>query len=110
MKTAPYTLTATEAAAAIAAGRLSSVDLVKSCLARIEETDGAIKAWAHLDPAAALAQAAECDRIRRAGYAIGALHGVPVALQDILDPPHLPTPPGPPSLYGPQTATAARLV
>ena len=66
-----YMLTATEALAAIASGRLSSVELVTSCLARIKETDGAIKAWAFLDPNAALAQAAECDRLRKAGLPTG---------------------------------------
>lgn len=110
MRTAPYTLTATEAAAAIAAGRLSSVDLVKSCLTRIEETDGAIKAWVHLDPDAALAQAAECDRIRKGGYAIGALHGVPVGLKDIIDTADMPTQRGTPIFAGRQTETDARLV
>ena len=80
-----YTLTASEALAAIASGRLSSVKLVKSCLARIAETDGTIKAWAFLDEGAALAQAAECDRIRIAGLATGPLHGIPVALKDIID-------------------------
>ena len=41
---------------AIASGRLSSVDLVKSCLEQIADTDASIKAWAHLDPESALAQ------------------------------------------------------
>lgn len=110
MKTAPYTLTATEAAAAIAAGRLGSVDLVKSCLARIDDTDGAIKAWAHLDRDGALAQAAECDRIRKSGYAVGPLHGVPVGLKDIIDTADMPTQRGTPIFAGRQTETDARLV
>jgi Asp-tRNA(Asn)/Glu-tRNA(Gln) amidotransferase A subunit family amidase len=80
-----YMLTATEAVDAIASGRLSSVELVKSCLARIKENDEAIKAWVFLDPDAALAQAAECDRLRRAGMATGRLHGIPVGLKDIID-------------------------
>ena len=81
---APHTLTATEAVDAIASGRLSSVELVQSCLNRIAETDAEIKAWAYLDQDLALAQAAECDRIRKAGYATGRLHGVPVGLKDIV--------------------------
>ena len=78
MKIAPYTLTATEAVQAIASGHLSSVDLVKSCLAQIADTDASIKAWAYLDPESALAQAAECDRSRKAGLGTGPLHGLPV--------------------------------
>lgn len=105
-----YTLTASEALAAIASGRLSSVELVKSCLARIAETDGAIKAWAFLDEGAALAQAAECDRIRIAGLATGPLHGIPVALKDIIDTAKMPTQRGSVIFEGRQTDNVARLV
>ena len=105
-----YTLTASEALAAIASGRLSSVELVKSCLSRIAETDGAIKAWAFLDEGAALAQAAECDRIRIAGLATGSLHGIPVALKDIIDTAKMPTQRGSVIFEGRQTDHVARLV
>lgn len=103
-------MTATEALAAIASGRLSSVELVKSCLAQIEATDGAIRAWAFLDPDAALAQAAECDRIRLAGMAMGPLHGIPVGLKDIIDTAKMPTQRGTPIFAGRQTDDVARLV
>jgi Asp-tRNA(Asn)/Glu-tRNA(Gln) amidotransferase A subunit family amidase len=105
-----YKLTASEALATIASGRLSSVELVKSCLARIAETDGTIKAWAFLDGDAALAQAAECDRIRIAGLAIGPLHGIPVGLKDIIDTAKMPTQRGTPIFEGRQTDHVARLV
>jgi Asp-tRNA(Asn)/Glu-tRNA(Gln) amidotransferase A subunit family amidase len=84
-------LSAVDAAARIREGRLSSVDLVKSCLARIEETDGELKAWVHLDADHALAQAEEMDSIRRSGRPTGALHGVPVGLKDIIDTKDFPT-------------------
>jgi Asp-tRNA(Asn)/Glu-tRNA(Gln) amidotransferase A subunit family amidase len=103
-------LTATEAVDAIASGKLASVDLVKSCLARITETDGAIEAWAYLDGDAALAQAEECDRIRKAGLATGPLHGVPVGLKDIIDTADMPTQRGTSIFAGRQSATDARLV
>jgi len=85
------TLSAVEAVARIREGRLSSVDLVKSCLARIEETDDQLKAWVHLDPDHAVAQAEEMDAIRKAGRPTGALHGVPVGLKDIIDTKDFPT-------------------
>ncbi|PUB18624.1 amidase [Yoonia sediminilitoris] len=110
MKQAPHSLTATEAVGAIASGRLSSVDLVKSCLARIDETDGAIHAWAYLDPDSALAQAAEADRIRKAGLATGPLHGVPVGLKDIIDTRDMPTQRGTQIFAGRQTDDDARIV
>ncbi len=110
MTDAPHTLTATEAAQAIASRRLCSVDLVKSCLARIEQTDPEIRAWAHLDADAALAQAVECDRIRAAGLATGPLHGVPVGLKDIIDTVDMPTQRGTPIFAGRQTDRDARIV
>ena len=105
-----HTLTATEALAASAAGRLNSVELVTACLDRIRATDEAIKAWAFLDPDAALAQAAECDRIRMAGLPLGPLHGVPVGLKDIIDTAKMPTARGTPIFSGRQTTHVARLV
>ena len=56
-KNDPSRLTATEAAAAIAAGTLTSQALTEACLARIADRDAAVQAWAHLDPQFALRQA-----------------------------------------------------
>ena len=105
-----YTLSATDAIAAIASGRLTSVAMVTSCLERITATDEAIKAWAFLDPDAALAQAAECDRIHKAGMAKGPLHGIPVGLKDIIDTARMPTQRGTPIFAGRQTDSVARVV
>ena len=110
MKIAPYTLTATEAVQAIASGRLSSVNLVKSCLEQIADTDASIKAWAHLDPESALAQAAECDRIRKAGLGTGPLHGLPVGLKDVIDTRDMPTQRGTDIFKDRQPDKDARLV
>ena len=106
----PYKLTATEALDAMGAGRLSSVQLVQSCLDRIVETDEAIQAWAHVDADAALAQAGEADRRRKAGYALGKLHGVPVGLKDIIDTASMPTERGTPIFAGRRPEVDARVV
>lgn len=105
-----YKLTATEALTLCASGKLTSVELVKSCLAQITATDDAIRAWAYLDPSAAVAQAQECDRIRKAGMAIGALHGIPVGLKDIIDTADMPTACGTSIFAGRWTDDDARLV
>jgi Asp-tRNA(Asn)/Glu-tRNA(Gln) amidotransferase A subunit family amidase len=110
MRIEPCKLSATEALDAMAAGRLTSVKLVQSCLDRIAETDGTIRAWAYLDADAALAQAAELDRRRKAGYALGALHGVPVGLKDIIDTGNMPTQRGTPVFAGRQPDADARVV
>ena len=110
MKIKPHTLSATEAAAYIASGQLKSQQLVQSCLDRIAETDGSIHAWAHLDAEQAMEQAAACDRRRQAGLATGPLHGLPVALKDIIDTCDMPTERGTPIFEGRQTDNDARVV
>jgi len=80
-----FELSAVQAAENIRSGLISSVDLVKACLQRIEETDSEIKAWVHLDAEQALAQAEALDEIRRKGLPLGPLHGVPVGIKDIVD-------------------------
>ena len=110
MKIKPHTLTATEAMTYIASGQLKSVQLVKSCLDRIAETDGEIQAWAHIDADAALAQADECDRQRQKGMPTGLLHGIPVGLKDIIDTRDMPTERGTPIFAGRQPDADARVV
>lgn len=110
MKIKPYELSATEAGAHMAAGRLSSVQLVRSCLDRIAETDGTVKAWAHLDADAAMAQATACDTHRQAGLTTGPLHGIPVGLKDIIDTRDMPTQRGTPIFAGRRPEEDARVV
>ena len=74
---------AVEAAARIRAGALTSVELVTACLDRIEETDAALRAWTQIDRDDALEQAREMDSLRQRGLPLGALHGVPVAIDEI---------------------------
>jgi len=103
-------LSAIKAARQIREGKLSSVDLTKSCLTRIEETDEQIKAWAFIDKDYALAQAEEMDQIRKSGRPIGALHGVPIGLKDIIDTSSLPTERGSPIFAGRQPEADAAIV
>lgn len=78
---APNRLTVTEAAALISARKLSSSALVQSCLDRIARREPIVHAWAHVDPAAAMEQA----RARDGETATGPLHGIPVAVKDVID-------------------------
>ncbi len=110
MKNAPHLLSATEAAREIREGRLSSVDLVGACLAQIDKTEPGLGAWVWLDREGALAQAARMDDIRRSGRAIGALHGVPVGLKDIIDTRSMPTQRGTPIFTGRQPGADAAIV
>src|SRR5262249_53679162 len=94
--------TATEAAAEIARGAISSEDYTRACLDRIAALDGEIKAFVHLDREHALAQARALDDRRVQGHAIGPLHGIPVAIKDIIDTADYPTELGSPLAAGPR--------
>lgn len=91
-------------------GRLTSVGLVTEAFRRIEETDGQIQAWAHLDKEGALARAAEMDAIRQFGRPMGPLHGIPVGLKDIIDTKHMPTECGTAIMAGRQPDADAAVV
>jgi len=84
-------LSATDAAAAIHSGEISSEELVTACLERIEEVEEQVRAWAHLDADYALHQARKADAARREGKALGPLHGLPVGVKDIFDTKDMPT-------------------
>lgn len=79
-------ITAVEAVAAIEAGTLTSEKLVRDCLDRIAERDDVVKAWVHLDPDQAIAQARAADAASG-----GLLRGIPVGVKDIIDTYDMPT-------------------
>lgn len=89
-------LSATEAAAMIAAGTLTSEKLVAACLDRLEAREREIQAWAHLDPDLALKQARERD----AQSPRSRLHGIPVGVKDVIDTADFPTEYGSPIYKG----------
>src|SRR5258708_2515957 len=93
-------MTASQAAAEIARGALSAEEYTGACLERIAAVEGEGRAFIHLDPAHALAQARALDRHKGDGGRIGALHGVPVAIKDIFDTADYPTECGSPQLAG----------
>lgn len=65
--------------------RLSPVELLKSCLKRIERFEDRVRAWVLVDGEGALARAEECAReIERGGWR-GPLHGIPLGIKDIYD-------------------------
>ncbi len=103
-------LTAAEAASRIAAGDLTCEELVSACLARIEEREPQLHAWAHLDSERALAQAKAADATRREGKGVGPLHGVPVGIKDIIDTADMPTENGSAAFKGNQPVADATCV
>ena len=84
-------LTAAEIGAAYAAGKLAPVELVQALLARIDKQDRRINAFIDVGAERALEEARHAEKDIRAGRIRGPLHGVPVALKDIIDVAGLPT-------------------
>ena len=103
-------LTAAQAAASIGDGFVSAEELVAACLDRIAAIEEAVGAFAHLDAENALAQARACDEWRRSGRPTGPLHGVPVAVKDLIDTADYPTECGSPFLSGRRPRTDATVV
>jgi amidase len=83
----PLSLSARAVAQLIAEGRLSAEAVVAACLDRIAAREPVVGAWQYLDPEAALAQA----RQRDASPPGGPLHGIPIAVKDLIDTANMPT-------------------
>src|SRR6185503_16495697 len=71
--------------------RLSPVELVQDVLDQIEHHEPAVRAYATLLPEQALAAARTAEREIAAGGYRGALHGIPIALKDLIDTAGVPT-------------------
>lgn len=104
------TLTAAAAAQAIARGQITSEALVAACLDHIDLRDGKVRAWAYLNPAQALAEARARDREMKKSGPRGPLHGVPIAVKDVIDTADMPTQMGSDIYEGWQPRTDAACV
>jgi aspartyl-tRNA(Asn)/glutamyl-tRNA(Gln) amidotransferase subunit A len=69
----------------IATRRLSPVAVVEDYLARITRLEPKLAAFTEVYAADALLAAEGADKAIRAGHAVGPLHGVPIALKDLVD-------------------------
>jgi aspartyl-tRNA(Asn)/glutamyl-tRNA(Gln) amidotransferase subunit A len=84
----PFTgraMTIARAQAAMARGTLSAMQLAQAALAAIAEREDELNAFVYVAPASdILAQAAQLDTERQAGHLRGPLHGIPIAVKDLL--------------------------
>ena len=78
-----WRLTIHEARDGLARRDFSSVELTRSCLARIEQVESRVKAFVTVTGDVALAQAEQADRILAAGDA-QPLTGIPMQLKDLI--------------------------
>mgnify|MGYP000589705910 CR=1 FL=1 len=98
-------------AAAIAAGRLSALEVTEACLDRIRRLDPRLRAFITVDEDGARRTARALDDERARGRRRGPLHGVPVAVKDLCYLPGLPTSCGTRTreyFVAPRPCTAAR--
>jgi aspartyl-tRNA(Asn)/glutamyl-tRNA(Gln) amidotransferase subunit A len=65
--------------------KISPIDLTKNCLARIEKLDSALNAFITVTADSALAQAHQAESEIQRGEWRGPLHGIPLALKDLID-------------------------
>ena len=84
-------LSANELVLKLKSGEISSVDLCKSYIKRIDKFEKDVQAWAFLDKKILMEKAEEADEYRKSGKPLGALHGLPVAIKDIIGTYDMPT-------------------
>ena len=78
-------LTLTEATEQIRTRQLSPLELTRSCLDRIERLNPVLNAFITVTADLALDEARQAEAEIMAGHWRGPLHGVPVAMKDLLD-------------------------
>src|SRR5260221_2322334 len=85
MPSEPTELPVHALSAAIQARRLSPVELTDALLTRIERLDGKLHAFIALYAKEARLAAEAADKAIRSGHAVGPLHGIPIALKDLVE-------------------------
>jgi aspartyl-tRNA(Asn)/glutamyl-tRNA(Gln) amidotransferase subunit A len=104
-------LTAAELSEKLAAREISATEVTQAHLDRIAAVDDRVHAFLHLAAGQALAQAADVDKRRASGDALGPLAGVPIAVKDVFTTKGMPTTCGSRILQGwhpPYDATITR--
>ena len=91
-------LTGLEAGQRIRSGEFSSAELTQAMLTRIEKLDAELHSYATVLPESAMAEAAEADAALAKGENRGPLHGVPLAVKDLIAMKHVRTSAGMPIL------------
>ena len=86
-----FSLSLEELASKIKNAEISSVEVCEAYIERIKKFEKDVKAWAYFDKKILLEKAAEADDHRKSGKPTGSLHGVPIAVKDIIGTVDMPT-------------------
>ncbi|ASJ76389.1 amidase [Granulosicoccus antarcticus] len=84
-------ITAVELRDRLASGALSAESLAGMYLELIAAREPQVQAWQWLDAEFVLAEARKLDQRRQSGAPIGPLHGLPIAVKDVIDTAGIPT-------------------
>ena len=84
-------LSAYELSLKLKSGEISSIELCKSYIDRIKKFEKDVKAWQFFDEKLLLEKAEEADNYRKSGKPLGPLHGMPIAIKDIIGTYDMPT-------------------
>ncbi|MGK8524993.1 amidase [Nocardia asteroides] len=99
-----------DTAAGLRAGSITSTELVERALARIDAVNAEINAFVYVDRTGALDRAAAADREIGDYGPRGPLHGIPIAVKDVIDVATMPTECGSAHLAGNIATTSAPVV
>ena len=86
-----FNLTANKLVDKLKQGEISSVEVCTQYIERINKFEKDVKAWAHFDKKELLEKAEEADEYRKSGKPLGPLHGLPIAVKDIIGTLDMPT-------------------
>ena len=105
-----FSLKVEDVASKIKDAQLTSVEVCQKYIERINQFEKDVKAWVHFDKKLLLEKAEEADEHRRAGKPTGPLHGIPIALKDIIGTVDMPTECGTPIRKGKSYSQNAEIV
>ena len=86
-----FSLPVHQLAEKIRKSELTSTELCTNYIDQINKFEKDVKAWVHFDKKLLLEKADEADKHRKSGKPMGPLHGIPVALKDIIGTYDMPT-------------------
>ena len=86
-----FSLSTNELVSKMKEGQISSTEVCKAYIERINKFEKDVKAWSFLDKKIILEKAEEADEYRKSGKPLGSLHGLPVAVKDIFGTIDMPT-------------------
>ena len=86
-----FSLPISELAERIRKSQLTSVEICEHYISQINKFEKDVKAWAYFDKKLLIEKATEADTYRKSGKPMGLLHGIPVALKDIIGTYDMPT-------------------